>query len=97
MTPVHPGLMAGADAGAVVAVEVFVEQQIVAPMGIALEFLGAAKHRPPAALVAQKDPGQPIGDFAGDLEQVHQVAGARRALDLEVVAVIAHSSASGRG
>src|SRR3984893_15279155 len=61
-------LMAGADPGAVVAVEVFVKQQIVAPMGIALECLGAAEHRPPSALVAQKYPGQPIGDFPGNLE-----------------------------
>jgi hypothetical protein len=54
-------LMAGADAGAVVAMEVFVEQQIVAPIRIALEFFGAAEHRPPTALVAEKYPGQAIG------------------------------------
>src|SRR5271167_424919 len=54
-------LMAGADPGAVVAMEVFVEQQIVPPIRIALEFLGASEHRPPAALVAQKDPGKAIG------------------------------------
>ena len=50
-------LVAGADAGAVVAVEIFVEQQTVAPVGIFLEFLGAAEHRPPAGFVAQEDPG----------------------------------------
>jgi hypothetical protein len=59
------------------------------PIRIALEFFGTAEHRPPPALVAQKDPGQPIGDFARNLEQVHQVAGTRGALDFEVVTVIA--------
>ncbi len=33
-------------------------------------------------------PGQAIGDFVGDLEEVHQVAGTSGALDFEVVAVI---------
>jgi len=78
----------GADAGAVVAVEIFVEQQIVPPIRIALEFFGTAEHRPTPGFVAQKDPGQPIGDLAGDLEQVHRLARAGRTFDPEVVAVI---------
>src|SRR6516162_3247311 len=58
-----PGLMAGADAGPVVAVKVFVEQQMVTPIGIALKFFGAAKNRAPTGFVAQKDPRQAIGDL----------------------------------
>src|SRR5271168_5003862 len=80
-------LMTGADASAIVAVEIFVEQQVIAPIRIALELLGSPEHRPPAGLIAQEDPGQPIGDLAGDLEQVHQVARAGGTLDLEVVPV----------
>jgi len=66
------GLLAGADAGAIVAVEVFVEQQVVAPLGIALRFLRRAKDRPEAGFIAQKDPGQAISDLLRHLEQVHQ-------------------------
>src|SRR5258708_33399220 len=42
------GLMAGPEARAVVAVEVLVEQDVILPLGIGLEFLRAAVHRPPA-------------------------------------------------
>src|SRR5215469_16889032 len=66
--PGPSGLMTGADASAVVAMEIFVEQQVIPPVVIVLELRSAAEHRPPARLVAQKDPSQPIGDFAGDFE-----------------------------
>ena len=42
------GLVAGADAGAVVAVEVFVERHEIAPMRVVLKFLRAAENRPAA-------------------------------------------------
>src|SRR5262245_18867281 len=60
-------LVAGADAGAVVAMEIFVEQQVIAPVGILLEFLRSTEHRPPAGFIAQEDPGQAIGDLLCDL------------------------------
>ena len=50
--PGPPRLMAGADAGAVVTMEVFLEQQIVPPVGIALKLFGAAENRPPTISVA---------------------------------------------
>ena len=43
--PGPAGLMAGAQPGTVVAVEVFVEEDVVAPVGIGLEFLRAAIDR----------------------------------------------------
>src|ERR1700756_1669453 len=43
--------MAGADPGAVVAMEVLVEQEQVVPVRVALELLDPAEHRPPARLV----------------------------------------------
>ena len=49
----HPGpacLMAGADPRAVVTVEILVEQQIVPPVRIMLELLGATEHRAPVAI-----------------------------------------------
>ena len=54
----HPGptgLMTGADAGAVVAVKILVEQQIIPPIGIALELLGSTEHRPMARLIAKEN------------------------------------------
>jgi hypothetical protein len=45
-------LMAGADAGAVIAMEVLLEQQIVPPGRVALEVLGSAKDRPAAVCIA---------------------------------------------
>jgi hypothetical protein len=67
---------------------IFIEQQVIPPVRIALEFLGAPEHRPPAALITQEYSGQPIGDLAGDLEQVHRVTRAGRTLYPEVITVI---------
>jgi len=39
--------VARADAGTVVTMEVFVEQQVIPPVRIVLEFLAPPKHRPP--------------------------------------------------
>ena len=80
-------LMAGADAGAVVTMKVFIEQQIVPRVGIALKLFGAAENRPPP-FVAQENADQAISDFVRYFEQVHQDSRAGRALDFEVVAVI---------
>jgi hypothetical protein len=38
-------LVAGADACAIIAIKVFVEEDMVAPVGVGLEFLRAAKDR----------------------------------------------------
>ena len=61
------GLMAGAYARAVIAVEILVEGNQVAPVWIILKLLGAAEDRPPAILVARKDPGQSLRNIARDL------------------------------
>ena len=63
--PGPAGLMAGAQPGAIVAVEVFVEEDVVAPVGIGLELLGAAIDGPPAMFIAQEDPAKPIRDLLG--------------------------------
>src|SRR6516165_1410133 len=86
--PGPPRLMAGADAGTVVAMEVFIEQQIVPPVRIPLKLVATTENRPPPVSVAQENAGQAIGNFACYLEQVDQSSGAGRALDFEVAAVI---------
>src|SRR5215467_9021595 len=53
--PGPSGLMARPEAGTVVAVEVLVEEDEVAPVRILLEFARSAVDGPPAVRVAQKD------------------------------------------
>src|SRR6266540_2250896 len=59
-----PRLVIGAQAGTVVAVEVLVEQQAIAPQRIVLELRGAAVNRPPAIGAASEEANHPIGDLA---------------------------------
>src|SRR5262245_55688521 len=47
------GLMTGAEAGAVVAVKVFVEREVIAPVWVLLKLASAPVDRPPAMVVAQ--------------------------------------------
>src|SRR6185369_10485360 len=81
-------LMTGAKTGAVVAVKVFVEQQVVAPLRILLEFLLAAKNGASAIFVPQKDAGETAAEFLGDFVEIHFTAGAGGAFDGESVAVV---------
>ena len=83
--------LAGPDAGSVVAVEVLVEPDQVAPVRVLLELRSTAVDRPPAARVAQED----VREAAGDLllrspGTGSSGSGAGRTLDLEVVAVGRH-------
>ncbi len=66
------GLMTGAEPGTVVTVEVFIEEDVVAPERIALEFFRAAVDGPSTLRVAQEDPSEPVRDFLADLEEVHE-------------------------
>src|SRR3982750_4095429 len=61
------GLMAGAEPRAVVAVEVFVEQQQVAPVRVLLELCRRAVDRPAAIRVLGEDAGQPPRNLLGHL------------------------------
>ena len=53
-------LMAGPEAGAVIAVEVLKEKDVVLPLRIGLEFLGAAVHWSTPRLIPQEDAGQTV-------------------------------------
>src|SRR5690349_21446585 len=61
-------LMASAEPGAVVTVEVFVKEDVIAPVWIVLELLRAAVDGPMAMLVAGEYPGEPVGDLTTYLE-----------------------------
>ena len=62
------GLMRGADASPRIAVEIFVEWDVVPEMHVRLEFLIGSKHGPAALSVAQKDTRQPARQFLGDVQ-----------------------------
>src|SRR5947209_15001560 len=62
-------LVARADAGAVVAVEVLVEQNHVAPVRVALELLRVAVDRPAAVPAAQEDPREAPRELGGHLPE----------------------------
>src|SRR6266508_1449435 len=49
--PCPAGLMAGSDTGAVVAVEIFMEERELVPLRVALELFGVAKYRTAALAV----------------------------------------------
>ena len=83
-----PGLMTRPDAGTVVAMKVLVEQDVVPPMRVRLEFFGAAVNRPAAVGIARESSGQPTRDLLGHFEQVHQFAGTGRAFDPEIVTIV---------
>src|SRR6478609_2008426 len=86
--PGPSGLVTGADAGAVVAVEVLVEEDQVAPVRVGLELFAATIDRSLAFLVAEKDLRESPGKLARDFVQVHLLARSGGELDLERVAVV---------
>src|SRR6267142_1940803 len=79
--------MACPKAGAVVGVEVLVEQNVILPVRILLELLGSTIDGALAALIAEKNARQSLGNFFGNLEQGHVFPRAGGTLDLEVVPV----------
>src|SRR5262249_19880255 len=81
-------LVARAQSRPVIPVEVLVEEDVVAPVGVGLKLLGTAVYGPAAALVAQEDAGESVRDVLGDLEEIHHLAGTGRAFDLERVTVV---------
>src|SRR6185369_14982747 len=81
------GLVACAEAAAGLAMEVFVEQHEVLPVGIARVARIVAVARAAAVAVGQEHRAEAACELARDLGEVHEVAGAGRAFDLERVAV----------
>src|SRR5205814_2755468 len=70
------GLVTGADAGAVVPVEVLVEEEVIPPMGIRLELLRPAVDRPPSVGPAEEEPDEAPRQLTGDLPEVEPAPGA---------------------
>ena len=66
--------MARAEAGAVVTVEVLVEEQQVVPVRVVLELLDAAEHGPATVLVLGERPGEPGRDLRRHVAEMQLVA-----------------------
>ena len=81
-----PRLVHGPQAGAVVTVEVFEEEQVLAPARVALELLDRAVDRPSPVLAGQPDRDQPATQVRGDLVQRQLMTGPGRVLDQDPVA-----------
>ena len=77
------GLVRGAEPGAVVAVEVLAEDQVVPPGRVVLQPLGAAEAGPPAVRAAGEDRDQPVLQVGGDLVERQLLPGPGRVLDGE--------------
>jgi hypothetical protein len=70
-------------AGAVVAVEVLVEQEVVFPRWVGLHELDTPVDRPPAVRTRKPDTDQPVGKITGDITQRQLLAGSGRIFDAE--------------
>src|SRR6266481_6101227 len=64
-------LVAGTETRTIVAMEILLEEEVVAPVRIALECVGATVDRPPALVVPQIDSGEAPGNLHGHLKKVH--------------------------
>src|SRR6516162_9366766 len=82
------GLVACPQPGAIVAMKVLVEQDVVAPVRIGLKLLGTTIDRPSPLLVAAEDTLQAVGNLPAHFEQVHQLARTGGALDPKVIPVV---------
>src|SRR6267142_4640883 len=82
------GLMARAQAGPVVAVEVLAEEEEVPPVRVLLELLSSSVERTAALAIPQEDAGETPPDLLGDFVQRQVPPRTRRTLDLEVLAVV---------
>src|SRR5215469_7390266 len=80
--------MARANSRPVVAMEIFVEENIVPPMGIRLEFFSASINRPSAISVACEGSNEPVSNFIRDFKHVHQTARTGRTLHSETITIV---------
>src|SRR5579872_5799592 len=80
--------MAGSDAGGIVAMEILVEQEMIAEMRIGLEFFRASENGPPPLRVAQKNSRKPPRELCSHLPKIHPVSRVHREFDCQIVAEI---------
>ncbi len=82
------GLMRCAHAAPVVAVKVFVEEDVVLEVRVGGELRVILQHGALTVLAFQEQPREPVGEFAGDFVDGQEFPRAGGAFDLEIVAII---------
>src|SRR5262244_1482311 len=80
--------MRRAHAPSAVAVEVFVEENVIAEVRILEGALVQAVHRPMTVLVGEEQPRKAPGKLIGYFIDGHERSGAGGALDAEVIAIV---------
>src|SRR5262245_42727514 len=93
--PCPPGLVAGAETGAVVAMEVLIEQDQLAPEGSGLKSRAMSIDSPAAGVVAQKHATKVPGNNSGDFPTSHLAPGPGRAFDSQRIAIVGVHSPEG--
>src|SRR5205085_4786073 len=83
-----PGLVIGAYAGAIIAMEVLEEHNVLFPFRIRLQFFRATEDRTAPVLILEENTRQPAGNFPGYLEEVHLIARTGGTFDLKAVSVV---------
>ena len=81
-------LMRGTDAAAGVAVEVFVEEHVIAKMRVLLQSRVMCEHRAVASLIREKDPCEAHGELVRHFVDRHEMTRTGRTLNAEVVAEV---------
>src|SRR5262245_59299280 len=81
-------LVAGPQPGAIVAMEIFIEQDMIAPVRVGLKCDGPAVDGPPPLVVSEEDPREPPANVHAHLEEVHQTARPRWTFDGKGVAIV---------
>src|SRR6267154_2534786 len=82
------GLMAGANPAPIITVEIFVEENEIAPVRIALKKFRAAGYRTAAVRIAKENVNEPPGNFRRHLPEIGFGAGMRGALDFKIFTVV---------
>src|SRR5215472_4888372 len=86
--PCPAGLMRGAHTPPAVAVEVFIEENVVAEVRIFERALVHAVHRPMTLLVGEEQARESLGELIGHLVERGESPRAGRALDAKIIAIV---------
>ena len=81
-------LMIRTEAGAIVSMKKFVKKNEVAPVGIALEYLGVSVNRAAAVIVAQKNMGEPASYFRRHLPEIRLIVRTSGTWQFEIFAIV---------
>src|SRR5712692_10309268 len=81
-------LVTRANSGAIVSMKIFMEQKQILPMWIVVENLRTTRRWTAAIVPAKKSADQAARNLARQLPQIRVLAGTRRALPFEILAIV---------